>query len=95
MDYTSESSVLERVKKVRGVVFKSSGEACVASTFYYRYPSFIVGHSTQDMYVGTLIPILSTPDKWSRSGTFGTRHELEGELKNDRNQLLAEICLDL
>ena len=33
MDYTSKSYLLEKVKKVRGLGFKSSGEALVASTF--------------------------------------------------------------
>ena len=46
MDFTSESSFLESVNKVRGANFKSSGEAHVASTFYQRYPAFLKGHST-------------------------------------------------
>ena len=33
MDYISESSLLERVNKIRGSNFKSSGEARVESTF--------------------------------------------------------------
>ena len=33
MDYTSETSFLERVKKFQGANFKSCKEACVASTF--------------------------------------------------------------
>ena len=33
MDYISESSLLERVNKIRGANFKSSGEARVESTF--------------------------------------------------------------
>ena len=45
MDYTSESRFLEREKKVRGVGFKSSGEARVKSTFDQRYPAFFVVHS--------------------------------------------------
>ena len=58
MDYTSEFSFLERGKKVRGVHFKSSGEASVASTFDHKYPTFLVGHSNRDMAVGTLLPKL-------------------------------------
>ena len=49
IDYTYESSLLEKLKKVRGANLKSSGEACVASTFYQRYPAFIVGYSTWDV----------------------------------------------
>ena len=47
------------------------------------------------MAVGTLLPGLSTLDKWSREGKFETSHEMERELKNTRIQLLAEICLYL
>ena len=95
MYYTSESSFLERGKKVRGMNFKSSGESRVARNFYQRYPAFLVGHSTRDVVVGTLLPGLSTLDKWSQAGTFGTRHELDIELKNATTQLPAEICLYL
>ena len=47
------------------------------------------------MAVGTLLPGLSTLEKWSRVGTFGTRHELDRYLKNDRTQLQTEIRLNL
>ena len=66
----------------------------MASTFDQRYPSFLVGQSTQDLAVGTLLPIFSTLEKWSRAGTFGTHHELERDLKNSRTQLPAEIRLE-
>ena len=46
MVYTSESSLLERGKNVRGTYFNSSGEACVASNFDQLHPAFLVGHST-------------------------------------------------
>ena len=42
VDYTSDSSFLERGKNVRGANFKSSGEALMASTFDQRYPAFLV-----------------------------------------------------
>ena len=77
MDYNSEYSLLERVKKARGANFKSSVEARVARTFYQRHPVFLMGHSTQDVAVSTLLPGFSTLDKRSRAGKFGTRHELE------------------
>ena len=94
MEYTSESSFLEKAKKVRGVNFKSSGEARVAITFDQRCPAFLVGHSTRDVDVGTLLSGFSTLDKWSRAGKSGNCHEPEIELKNARTQLLAEILLD-
>ena len=75
-------------KEVIGANFKSSGEARVAKTFDQRYPEFFVGHSTQDVAAGTLLPVFSTLDKWYRSGTCVTLHELERELKNARTQLL-------
>ena len=62
--------------KVRRVVFKSSGEARVESTIRQRYPAFLVGHSTQDVAVGILLPGFSILDKWSWAGTFHTCHEL-------------------
>ena len=46
MDYTSDSSFLERGKKTRGVNFKSSGEAHVSSTIDQRYPVFLVINCT-------------------------------------------------
>ena len=95
MDYTSESSFLERGKTVRGEEFMLSGEALVESTFDQQYLAFIVGHSTQDVAVGTLLPGLSTLGKFSWARTFGTRHKLEIELKNARTQFLEEIHLDL
>ena len=60
MEYTSESYFLERGNKVRGVIFKSSGEAHEASMFEQKYPDFLMGHSTQDVAVGTLLPGFST-----------------------------------
>ena len=56
IDYTSESSFLERGKKVRGGNFKSSGESRVTSTFDQQNPAYIVGHSIRDVVVGTLLP---------------------------------------
>ena len=67
----------------------------MASTFYKRYPAFLVGTSTWDVAVGTLLPVLSTIDKWSQAGMFGIWHELDRDLKNLRTQILAEFCLDL
>ena len=84
MDYISKSSFPESGNKVRGVVSKSWVEAHMASTFDQQYLEFIMGHSTRDMAVGTLLPKFSTLDKGYRSGMFGTCH-----------QLLAEILLDL
>ena len=75
-------------KKVIGANFKSSGEARVAKTVDQRYPEFFVGHSTQYVAAGTLLPGISTLDKWYRAGTFVTLHELERKLKNARTQLL-------
>ena len=63
MDYTSESSFLERGKKVRGANFKSSGEDQMGSTFYQRYPDFLMVHSTRDVAVGTLLHGFSTLEK--------------------------------
>ena len=63
MDYTSEYLSPERGKKVVGVVFKSLGEYRMTNTFEKGYPEFIMGHSTQDMSVVTLLPVLSTLDK--------------------------------
>ena len=54
-----------------------------------------MGNSTWDVAIGTLLTKFSTIYKWSRAGTFGTQHELGRDLKNYRNQLLAEICFDL
>ena len=63
MDYNSEPLFLEREKKSREENFKSSGEACVASTFDQWYPVFLVGHSTRDVAVGILLSRLSNLDK--------------------------------
>ena len=60
MDYTSESSLLERGGNIRGGNLKSSREAHVASIFDQWYPDFLVGHSTEDVAVNTLLPGLST-----------------------------------
>ena len=95
MDYTSDSLFLERGNKVRGLGFKSSVEAHVKSTFDQRYPLFLGGHSSRDMDIGTLLPILSTFDKFSRSGISGTRHKLERDLMNARIKIPVEICLDI
>ena len=45
--------------------------------------------------VDTILPLLSTLDKWSLTETLGIHNELESELKNYRTQFLAEIRLDL
>ena len=58
MEYTSESSFLEKGKKVIGANFKSSGEARVASTFDQKCPDFLGGNSTRDVAVCTLLPVL-------------------------------------
>ena len=76
MDYTADFYFLERGKKVRRANFKSSGEASVTSTFDQRYPDFLVRHSTRDVAVIKLLPGLSTLEKWSQAGTFGTSCEL-------------------
>ena len=60
MYYTSESSFLEKLNKVIGVGFNSSGEARVSSTFDQQYPYFLVGHYTLDVAVGKLLPGFST-----------------------------------
>ena len=93
IEYTFDSSVLERVNKVRGSNYKSSGEAHVASTLDQQYPEFLVRYSTRYVAVGTLLPRLSTLDVWSWEGAFGTRHELDREINNARTQLLEEIRL--
>ena len=95
MDYTSESSLIKRGMRFRGENFKLSGEVRVAITFYQHQHAFLVGHSSQDVAVSTLLPGLSTLDQCYRAKTFRTRHELERELKNARTKLLAEIRLDL
>ena len=46
MDYTSESSFLERGKKARGSKFNSLGESHTERTFDQQYPAFLVGQST-------------------------------------------------
>ena len=46
VNYTSESSFLERRGNVKGANFKSSGEARMASNFDRRYPDFPVGNFT-------------------------------------------------
>ena len=75
--------------------FKLSGGTFLASTFDQRYPEFLVCHSILDMAVGNLPSRFSTLDKWYWAGTFGTRYELEREIKNARTQPLAEIIYDL
>ena len=94
MDYTSDSSCLERGNKFRGVGFKSPGEYRVLSTFDQWYPVFLVGHSTEEVAVGTILTRFPTLYKYSWAGTFGTRHEMERYLKNSSTQLLVEIRLD-
>ena len=74
MNYSSESSFLEKGNKVIEMGINSSGGACVASTFDHRYSDFLVGHSTLDVAVGKLLTVFSTLEKWSRAVTFGTRH---------------------
>ena len=64
VDYTSDSFLLERVNDFRGVGFKLSGEFCVACTFYQRCQAFIVGHSTQDVVVGALLPMSRSRSRW-------------------------------
>ena len=88
MDYNSESSFVERGNNVRGENFNSSGEAHLEITFDLWYPSFLLRHSTRDVADSTLLTGLSTIEKWSRSGTFVTLHELEREPKNTRTKLL-------
>ena len=46
MEYTSESSSLERGKKIRGAKLKSSGEDHVGNNFDQHYPAFLVVHPT-------------------------------------------------
>ena len=65
MEYTSESSLIEKGKKVRGAKFKSSGEDRVARNFDQRYPAFLRGKSTRYVVVVTLLPGFSTLDQWS------------------------------
>ena len=72
MDQTSKSYFIEIGNKVRGVSYNTSGEAQVANTYNQCYPVFLVGHSSHDIAVGTLLPRLSTLDEWSRAGNFGT-----------------------
>ena len=67
----------------------------MAIKFDQRCPAFIVGYYTQDVAIRKLLPVISTLEKWSCSGKFGTWHELEMDLKNARTQFLVEICLDL
>ena len=64
MEYNSKSSFLYRVKKFRGVGYKISIESHVTSTFYWRYPNFLVGHDSCDVAVAALLPVFSTLDKW-------------------------------
>ena len=93
VEYTSESSFLERAKKVIGVGFKFSGKSGMASMFDQGYPAFLVVLSTQNVAAGTLLPVLSTLDQWSWAGKFGTWHELKREINNARTQILSEIRL--
>ena len=95
MEYTSEYSFFERGKKVRGVGFKTSGGAWLVITLDQGYPDFLVGRSSCNVAVGTLLPGLSTLDKWTQSGTFWTRHDMERELRNDQTKILAEIRMEL
>ena len=60
IDYTSESSFLEKWKKVRSVGFNSSEESHVTSTFDQRYPAFLMGNSSWNVNVGTILPVFST-----------------------------------
>ena len=46
MEYTSESSSLERGKKIRGAKLKSSGEDHVGNNFDQHCPAFLVVHPT-------------------------------------------------
>ena len=56
-EYISESSFLERGKKVRGGNFKLSGETRMVSTFDQRCPDILVKQSTQDVAVSRLLPV--------------------------------------
>ena len=76
MYYTSDSPLLEKVKKVRGVGFNSLGEARVLSTFDHIYHTFLLGQSTQYVVVGTLLPVLFALEIWYWAGTFGICHKL-------------------
>ena len=95
MEYTSKSSFLERGNKVSGVGFKSSGESRVASIFDQRYPELLLGKSSRDVAVHTILPAFYTVEEWSCTGMFGTLHEWERETNNARTQLLAKISLDV
>ena len=46
MEYTADSSFLERGKNIIGVCFKSSVEYHVAVIFDQHYLAFLVGNST-------------------------------------------------
>ena len=60
MDYTYNSSLLERGNNVGEVGYKTSIESIIASTFNQSYHTFLVGHAIHDVDVGKLLPSLST-----------------------------------
>ena len=95
MDFIFLSSFPKKKKNLREASFKLSGEAYVAITFDQRYPAFLVGHSTRDMDIRTLLTVFSIIYKRSRAETFWTCHDLNRALKNSSIQPLAEIFLDL
>ena len=66
------------------MILKSSREASMESTFDQQHPDLIMVHSTKDVAVGTVLIVLSTLDKWYRSGMFINRHKLKMVLKNAR-----------
>ena len=70
MDYTYESSFLNRRKNAGGLGYRTPREARVENTFEQRYPAFLVGHTRCNISVGILLPGLSTLDKWYALGLF-------------------------
>ena len=47
------------------------------------------------MAARTILHIFSAIEIWYQAGTFGTRHELEREIKSSRTQLLVKFFLAL
>lgn len=94
LSFVSEAEYLIRGKNVLGNGFTNSSDAQNAGTFEQRYSQFLVG-AQKEFRLGTLLPGFTTLDRWSKDGAYGSRHELERELKNARRQLSEEIRMDL
>ena len=61
--------------------------------FFQRYNAFLVGHSTRDVAVITLLRGFFDLEKRPWSWTFENLHETEREFKNISDQLLKKFVL--